>query len=206
MHALGSVWTPRRYSYRHGAQSRMPSAGTSTSPGRLATVFFGAINFDSEFLARPEEWDLLGIDADQLSGLGIASLARATLLDRETAEAADFDPLAPRQRVGHRVEHRIDDGLRLAMSKLAAARQQLFDDFPLGHRSPRRAPPAWLPAAPRLAVLAAANRAALAVVAIELELFLQDIFHREARRLVLALEVRLHFLALFVLLDRLDQI
>jgi len=41
------------------------------------------------FLARAKEWNLLGTTADQLAGLGIASLPRATLLDREAAETAD---------------------------------------------------------------------------------------------------------------------
>src|SRR5208282_2256927 len=130
----------RRYSYRHGAHSRRPPAQTSAASRRLTTRFFGAINFDSEFLARPEERNLLGLDSDQLPGLGIAALPRATLL------------------------------LRLAVVAAAAA-----------HRAP------------------------LAVVAIELELFVQDIFHREPRRLMLALEVGLHFLALFVLLERFNR-
>src|SRR5208282_1017033 len=122
------------YAYRHGAHSRKPSAGSSAASRRLTPRFFGAINFDSEFLARAEERNLLGIDADQLPGLRIAALPRAALLDRETAEAADFDPFA----AGQRVEHRVDDGLGLAMGKLVPARQQFFDDFPLGHRSRRR--------------------------------------------------------------------
>src|SRR5208282_406938 len=111
MHALGSARMLRRYSYRHGAHSRRPPAQTSAASRRLTTRFFGAINFDSEFLARPEERNLLGLDSDQLPGLGIAALPRATLLHRETAEATDFDPLAARQCVGHRVEHRIHDRL-----------------------------------------------------------------------------------------------
>src|SRR5271154_1487708 len=141
MHPLGSVLMLRRYSYRHGAHSRIPSAGSVAGSRCLTARFFGAINFDSEFLARPEERDFLGIDADQLAGLGIAPLPRAPLLHRETAEAANLDPLTARQRVRHRVEHRIDYGLRLAMGEPLAARQQFFDDFPLGHRSRRRPPP-----------------------------------------------------------------
>src|SRR5580692_400230 len=111
MHALGSERRLRKYAYRHGAHSRSPSAGTSTSARRLTTRFFGAIYFDSEFLARAKEWNLLGIDADQLPRLGIASLPRAALLHRETAEAANFDALATGQRVGHCIEHRVHDRL-----------------------------------------------------------------------------------------------
>src|SRR5271163_4650704 len=98
MHALGSPAMLRRYSYRHGAHSRIPSAGASAASPRLTARFFGVINFDSEFLARPEERDFLGIDADQLARLGIAPLTCAPLLDRETAEAANLDALAARQR------------------------------------------------------------------------------------------------------------
>src|SRR5579862_2043215 len=123
MHAFGSESRLRKYAYRQGAHSRSPSAGTSASSRRLTTRFFGAIYFDSEFLARTKKWNLLGIDADQLPRLGIASLPRATLLHREAAEAADFDPLAARQRGGHRVEHCIHDRLRLAMRKLLPARK-----------------------------------------------------------------------------------
>src|SRR5262249_48230933 len=51
----------------------------------------------------------------------------------------------------------------------------------------------------------AARSGAATLVAIEPELFVEDVFHRKARRLVLALEIGLHLLALFVLLDRLDR-
>src|SRR6266852_1495011 len=108
MHALGSVSRLRKYAYRQGAHNRSPSAGTSASSRRLTTRFFGAMYVDSEFRARAEKRNLLRVDAHQLHGLRIATLPRATLLHRETAEAANLDPLAAHQRTRHRVEHRID--------------------------------------------------------------------------------------------------
>src|ERR1700757_650866 len=49
----------------------------------------------------------------------------------------------------------------------------------------------------------ATGSGAPALVAIEPQFLVENILHRETRGFVLALEVRLHLLALFVLLDRL---
>src|SRR5260370_18184745 len=67
-----------------------------------------------------------------------------------------------------------------------------------------RAPPRVRSRLLTVASLAARSGAA-ALVAIKPEFLVQDIFHRKARRLVLALEIGLHLLALFVLLDGLNR-
>src|SRR5260370_4825326 len=119
---------------RRGAHSRA-SPGHAADSRSLSPRFLGASNLESEFLAGAEKRDLLGVNLDQLPGFGIAALPGATLLHRETAEAANLDPPPAHQRIGHRVEHRVDDGLALAMREAPPARQQFLDDFPLGHRS-----------------------------------------------------------------------
>src|SRR5260370_15291691 len=156
MHTCGPAIARCRYSERQGAHSRASPAHGADSRS-LAPRFVGAINFDAEFLARAEKRDLLGVNLDQLTGFGIAALPRATLLDREAAEAANLDPLAAHQRIRHRVQHRVDDRLALAMRETPPTRQQFFDDFPLGHRSRTAVlekvykPPALLPRPPRAA-------------------------------------------------------
>src|SRR5580704_16428853 len=69
---------------------------------------------------------------------------------------------------------------------------------------PHHASPAWAPHGLTIASLPARSGAA-ALVAIEPEFFVEYVFHRKARRLVLALEIGLHLLAFLVLLDRLDR-
>ena len=60
---------------------------------------------------------LLG-DLDAVAGARVAANARVTALDRERAEAAQFDAVAARQGRGDLIENRRDDDLDIALIKM----------------------------------------------------------------------------------------
>lgn len=51
------------------------------------------------------------VEADGLAGFGITADARGAVVQGETAEAADLDPLAGGQGLSHLLEHGLDGQL-----------------------------------------------------------------------------------------------
>jgi hypothetical protein len=64
-----------------------------------------------QFLSRLEVRNEFAVEADGLTGLGIAADARGAVVQRETAEAADPDPLAGGQGLSHLLKHGLDGQL-----------------------------------------------------------------------------------------------
>src|SRR5580765_6617208 len=103
--------SPKRMQIPSGQrnQSSPASAGSGSTSGRL----FGAtgrelVDAFAQFLARLAMRHVLARQGDGRSGLRIAPHARWAIVQRETAEAADFDALAVRQRVAHLLHHAFD--------------------------------------------------------------------------------------------------
>src|SRR6185369_1511988 len=65
----------------------------------------------------------------------VAAHARRTAVDREAAETADLDAVAARERIGHRIEDRLDRELGVALRQLAEALGQPGHEVRSGHRS-----------------------------------------------------------------------
>jgi hypothetical protein len=63
----------------------------------------------------------------------IAAHARRAPVDREAAEAADLDAVAPHQCVAHGVEDGLDGVLGVAVGELAETGGQFFDEVGSGH-------------------------------------------------------------------------
>ena len=61
----------------------------------------------AHFLAGLEERNALLIDRNMLSGAGIATRARRTMLDRERAKTAQLNPVATRQGCNDLIENRV---------------------------------------------------------------------------------------------------
>src|SRR5690554_1982891 len=61
-----------------------------------------------QLLARLEVRHELAVQVDGLAGLGIAADARFAVVQRETAEAADLDPLAGGEGLRHLLQHALD--------------------------------------------------------------------------------------------------
>src|SRR5688572_25307829 len=87
----------------------------------------------AQFLARLEMRDVLARERDRITGLGIAPEARRTVVQREAAEAADFDALATRQRRAHHLEQGLHREIDVVRLQVALARGEDLDQFGLGH-------------------------------------------------------------------------
>src|SRR5512142_1324075 len=85
-----------------------------------------------QLFARLEVRHLLGRHVHLVTRLRIASLAWLTLPQPEAAEAAKLDLLAAVQGVDNRLEHRVDDQLRVLLGEVRHARN-FFDELRLGH-------------------------------------------------------------------------
>ena len=55
---------------------------------------------------------------DLLAGFRITSISWIAVLDGESPEAPDLDPLAVGQSIGHAVEDRVDDALNFFLGKI----------------------------------------------------------------------------------------
>src|SRR3546814_17560831 len=75
----------------------------------------------AQLLARLEIGHDLLRDGNRLAGARVAPDARAALLDREGAEAAELDPVAARQRRRDLVQYRRHDALCIALQPMRIA-------------------------------------------------------------------------------------
>src|SRR5690606_34084937 len=109
----------------------------------------------AQFLARLEVRDQLGRHVHFFTGLRVAPHARLAPRQGKAAEAADFDALALGQRIGHRVQDRLDCKVHVASRQLRVAARQHGDEFGLGqarHHSSRCWSSLAFSRAPRLVV------------------------------------------------------
>src|SRR2546428_1300097 len=108
---------------------------SSFSPGLFSTALTDRlVDQLLEFLPRLEVGNLFRRDFDFLSGFRIAAGARFATAQTEAAEAAQLDLLSGAKRLDDRVEHDVDDRLRLLLRQLNNARH-LVDEFSLRHHA-----------------------------------------------------------------------
>src|SRR5690348_9415293 len=93
----------------------------------------GEIDPFAQFLAGLEMRHVLAGQRDLGSGLGIAAHARRAEMQREAAEAADFDALAAGQGQAHLFHHVLDRQFHVVERQMALARGQGFYQLGLRH-------------------------------------------------------------------------
>src|SRR5205085_12079814 len=96
---------------------------------RIVDVFalFGGEAVGLEFFAGLEADGLALGDGDRFAGARVAPDAALTWFGDEDAEAAQFDPLAARQRLLHRVEERVHGLLGLHLRHARALGDAVYD-------------------------------------------------------------------------------
>src|SRR5690606_887339 len=117
-----------REHYRHDPRNEPHRVG---APSQLMSAL--RIQALAKLLAGLEERRLLGLDLNGLAGSRIAAGAGLAVLDRERAEAPQFDPVAARERLGDLVEDRRDDPLHVALIEMWISLGQPGDQFGLCH-------------------------------------------------------------------------
>src|SRR5208282_2028693 len=106
-------------------------ARTSCPPAAALPL---AIEPLAQLLAGLEEGDVLLAHGHGLAGARVAPQARAALLDREGAEAAQLDAVALREGRGDLVEDRGHDALDVPLVEMRVALGDAQDQLRLGHR------------------------------------------------------------------------
>src|SRR5918997_698862 len=91
------------------------------------------VQADPHLLAGLEHRDDLLGHGNGFTRARVASGARVALLDREGAEAAQFDAVTPRQRVRDGVEDGVDDVLDVALIEMRIALRDLLDELGFDH-------------------------------------------------------------------------
>src|SRR5208282_3076631 len=87
----------------------------------------------AQLLAGLEEGNVLFADLHAFPGTRVATHARAAPLDRESAEAAQLDPVAARQGRRDLVEDGGNDAFDVALVKVRIALGQMLDQLGFGH-------------------------------------------------------------------------
>src|SRR3546814_6628405 len=87
----------------------------------------------AQFLARLEVWNVLAGQRDRLAGLWVAPQARRPVMQRETAETADFDPLAVGQCPTHHLQQRLHREIHVLALQVGLTLGKYLDEFCLGH-------------------------------------------------------------------------
>src|SRR6516162_3546259 len=97
---------------------------------------FGIIAVQSlaHFLARLKERDTFLIDRNMRARPRIAPGACRAVLDRKRAEAAQLDPVAPRQRSNNLIEDRIHDILDIPLIEVRVMLGDTLNQFGFDHR------------------------------------------------------------------------
>ena len=75
------------------------------------------------------------------TGLRVAALSRRTEMQREAAEATDFDALTGGQCVAHDLEHLLERQLHILGRQMLLLGGDQFDEFRLRNVGPREACP-----------------------------------------------------------------
>src|SRR4051812_22682740 len=90
------------------------------------------IHLVSELFAGLESRHTAGLDLNRGAGLRIAPGACGRLADGEGAEAAEIDPLAPRESIGNCIDQRVDSGFDLGAGQVLLLRDDV-DEISLLH-------------------------------------------------------------------------
>src|SRR5712671_366180 len=106
-------------------------------PARLRAGFgrpVVAIEPFAHFLAGLEERHALLIDRHMGAGARIAPRARRTMLDRESAKAAQLDAVAARQRSDDLIENRVHDVLDIPLIEVRVVLGDALNKLGFDHR------------------------------------------------------------------------
>src|SRR6188768_1346846 len=115
-----------RYSTVQAKKNGGPAAAVDRSGLASSLVVVHAL---AQFLAGLEVRHVLARHLHLLAGLGVAPRSRRPVVQPERAEPADLDAIAGRERVRHRVQHRLDRQLGILGCQLAVARAQQLDEL-----------------------------------------------------------------------------
>src|SRR5574337_776471 len=94
---------------------------------------YGGVDALAQFLAGLEVRHVLARKCDRGTGLGVATHARRTEMQRETAEAANLDALAAGQRQAHLLHHVLDRQFHVVERQMVLAHGQGFNQLGLRH-------------------------------------------------------------------------
>src|SRR5882757_5749968 len=110
---------------------------SSTSKGRNdgSASLLRLVQPLAHFLAGLEERHRLLVDRYMRAGARVAAGARRAVLDREGSEAAQFHPVAARERCRNLAEHGVDDVFDVALVEVRVLLGDALNQFRLDHRS-----------------------------------------------------------------------
>jgi len=114
----------------------------NTAPGRklrnaLRASLWGTVAVQPfpHFLARLEERDALLIDRNMRAGARVASRTGRAMLDRESAETAQLDAVAARQRSYDLIENRIHNVLHIPLVEVRVVLGDALNEFGFDRRN-----------------------------------------------------------------------
>src|SRR5690348_13215642 len=111
-----------------------PRSGTTAKKcPRSRRRFAALVDALPQFLARFEVWNVLAGQRHRGAGLGIAAGARRAVVQRKTAEAADFDAIAARQCCAHLLDHVAHRQLDISKRQMLLAFRERGDQFGFRH-------------------------------------------------------------------------
>jgi hypothetical protein len=87
----------------------------------------------AHFLAGLEKRHGFLIDVHMGTCARVAPETRIPPLDRKGAEATQFDPITPRQRIGDLIQDGVDDSLYVPLIKMRILFSDTLDEFRLNH-------------------------------------------------------------------------
>ena len=102
--------------------------------GRALRVL--AVQAITQFFAGFEERHKFFRHRHRLARARIASLARAAMLDRKSAETTQLDAIAPGQRIDDLVKDNIDDAFHVAVIEMRVRPGDFLNEFGLDHETP----------------------------------------------------------------------
>src|SRR5207237_8653913 len=98
-----------------------------------------SVNSKTKLFSDFEERNSFGSHGDQRAAFRVSSLARTAVLNDETTESTDLDPVSLRERVHHGIKNRVNDHFRISSRKMRKSFVHLIDQIPFCHKhSPSR--------------------------------------------------------------------
>lgn len=110
-----------------------PDSLTAPSPpsvgNRKFEIFAGLVDLIPQFLAWLEMGNKFGCEFDSIAGLGITPGPWWTVMQGETPEPPDFDPLPGGKGHGHMIDHSLYRRLDILESDMVIFFRQQVDQF-----------------------------------------------------------------------------